>query len=60
MFEKKFYSINEAATLLGVARISLYRWTKSGYLPSAKLGSRVLISAEDLKTFVQKNARVAV
>jgi excisionase family DNA binding protein len=41
--EKKFYSIEEAAEKLKVATITLYRNTKSGKIPSKKVGSRTMI-----------------
>ncbi len=50
----KYISIAEAADQLGLARITLYRWTESGYLPSIKLGSRRMISIAALDAFLAK------
>jgi len=49
-----FISINETADRLGIARITAYRWTESGYLPSIKLGSRRMISIAALDAFLAK------
>jgi excisionase family DNA binding protein len=40
----RLISINEAAKLLGLSRITVYRMAESGRLPSVKLGSRRLIA----------------
>ncbi len=49
-----FLSINETADRLNVARITVYRWTGSGYLPSIKLGSKRLVSIAALDEFLAK------
>lgn len=50
--QKQFLSIAEAAKWLGIARITAYRWTESGYLPSVKLGSRRLVRIAELEAFI--------
>ena len=42
---KQFYTVAEAATLLRVSKITIYRNTESGKIPRAKVGKRVLIPA---------------
>jgi len=49
--DKKVFSIKEAAKMLGVSEITLYRKTKSKEVKSRKLGSRVLIPAEVIRNF---------
>lgn len=45
-----FYSVTEAASLLGVNRVSVWRWIRAGHLPAAKLGHRTTrIRREDLE-----------
>src|SRR5687767_1380182 len=45
-----FYSVTEAAALLGVNRVSVWRWIKAGNLPAARLGHRTTrIKKEDLE-----------
>ena len=41
--EKKYYTIEEAALKLNVARITIYRNAQSGKIPTKKIGSRVMI-----------------
>jgi PAS domain S-box-containing protein/excisionase family DNA binding protein len=47
--ERSHYSISQAAALLGVSRMSIWRWVRAGRLPVARLGHRtVRIRREDL------------
>src|SRR5947207_916801 len=44
------YSISEAAELLGVSRVTIWRWISAGYLPVRRLGHRtVRIERGDLE-----------
>lgn len=36
----EYFSITQAATLLGVSRVSIWRWIRAGHLPAARLGHR--------------------
>ncbi|MDP8922145.1 MAG: helix-turn-helix domain-containing protein, partial [Chloroflexota bacterium] len=45
-----FYSVSEAATLLGVNRVTIWRWIRDGRLPASRLGHRTTrIAREDLE-----------
>jgi excisionase family DNA binding protein len=45
-----YYSVVEAAALLGVSRVSIWRWIGAGRLPAVRLGSRTTrIKREDLE-----------
>src|SRR6266508_2857575 len=47
--ERPFYSVSEAAALLGVSRVTVWRWIKAGRLSPARLGHRtVRIPREDM------------
>lgn len=47
--EGSYYNMSQAAALLGVSRMTLWRWVQSGRLPAARLGHRtVRISRADL------------
>ncbi len=35
-----YYNIVQAAELLGVSRVSVWRWIRAGRLPAARLGNR--------------------
>lgn len=49
---KDFLSIKEACILLGISRMSFYRYIKNGKLKQANLGGRVLIKRELLNLLV--------
>ena len=53
----KSLSINEAATLAGISRASLYRLIKSGQLPVIKLLNRTLIDQNDLEALITRCKR---
>ncbi len=40
--------------MLGVTRISVYRWIKAGKLRSVKVGGCVRIREEELKGFIKE------
>jgi len=43
------YTLNEAATALGISRSGLRRWVERGLIPTFKWGNRTLIRADDLQ-----------
>jgi excisionase family DNA binding protein len=48
--QRGYYSVSEAAALLGVSRISIWRWIRAGRIPMARLGHRTTrIKREDLE-----------
>jgi len=48
--ERPYYNISQAATLLGVSRVSIWRWIRDGELEVARLGHRTArIKREDLE-----------
>src|SRR5215212_12223192 len=47
--EPSHYNISQAAALLGVSRMTIWRWVRAGRLPVARLGHRTSrIRREDL------------
>jgi PAS domain S-box-containing protein/excisionase family DNA binding protein len=51
-----YYSIGEAAARLGVSRVSIWRWIRSGRLPAARLGHRTTrIHSRDLDNLLASN-----
>ena len=47
--ERGYYNVSEAARVLGVSRMTISRWIRSGRLPAARLGHRtVRIRHDDL------------
>jgi excisionase family DNA binding protein len=52
--ERSYYSISEVAELLGVSRVSIWRWISSGKLPVSRLGHRtVRVKREDLQQMLR-------
>src|SRR5436305_1869727 len=48
--ERAYYSVSEAATLLGVSRVSIWRWVRAGRIPIVRLGHRTTrIKRDDLE-----------
>ncbi|MBI3964450.1 MAG: MEDS domain-containing protein [Chloroflexi bacterium] len=57
--ERAYYNVSEAAALLGVSRMSLWRWIRAGHLPAARLGHRtVRIERGDLEELLTKGRAV--
>src|SRR5260370_19943430 len=51
---RTYYSIAEVAALLGVSRVSVWRWIRSGRLPVSRLGHRtVRVKRDDLVRIVR-------
>jgi excisionase family DNA binding protein len=40
--ERSYYSMTQAAALLGVSRMSIWRWVRAGRLPVSRLGHRTV------------------
>ncbi|HWK95630.1 MAG TPA: helix-turn-helix domain-containing protein [Pseudolabrys sp.] len=47
------YSVKDAAEVSGIGRTAIFAAIKSGQIVARKFGKRTLISAEDLKAFVE-------
>ena len=51
---RDFYSVSEVAGMLGVSRVSVWRWVSAGRLPVARLGHRtVRIRRDDVDRIVR-------
>jgi excisionase family DNA binding protein len=53
-FERKFFSVDETAAMLGCTSVTIRRWVGNGTLPSIKLGGRRLIAAGTVNNLVQQ------
>src|SRR2546428_581915 len=52
--QRGYYSVSEVAALLGVSRVSIWRWISAGRLPVSRLGHRtVRIRREDVDRIVR-------
>ena len=59
MSEFKVYNTDEVAKILGVTRITVTRYIKSGKLKCFKLGNRLVrITQEMLDEYIANNVRV--
>ena len=54
---KLAYTIPEIAKLTGLSVSYLYRLSSEGKLPVCKVGTRCLITSEDLKNWLQEHSR---
>ena len=52
---EKLLNINEAAELLGLAKVTLYRYASMKMLPTVKLGDRLLFKQSDLEKWVDEH-----
>src|SRR5919108_921032 len=54
---RRHYNVSEAAALLGVSRVSVWRWIRAGRLRAVRLGHRtVRIAREDLQRIAARGA----
>src|ERR1700716_2769225 len=55
---RTYYSIGEVAALLGVSRVSVWRWISAGRLPVTRLGHRtVRVTRDDLLQIARPSRR---
>ena len=53
--EKKYLNIKECAVYTGFSKETLYRFTKRGYIPFAKLGNRLIrFDRDDIDSLMNK------
>jgi excisionase family DNA binding protein len=53
--QQRYYSISQAAAVLGVSRVSIWRWINAGHIHAARLGHRtVRIQGEDLDRLIEQ------
>jgi excisionase family DNA binding protein len=55
MSEEKLLSPEEVAEVLGVSRLTVVRWVRSGKLKGQKLGKKTIrVKASDLEAFINQ------
>lgn len=52
MTQDQYYSIEEIATMLKVAYLTVYRWVRAGKLVALKAGKQYRVSKLALKSFL--------
>lgn len=53
MTQDQYYSIEEVATMLKVAYLTVYRWIRSGKLQTLRAGKQYRITKIDLDQFMR-------
>jgi excisionase family DNA binding protein len=51
---QQFYSVAQAVKSLSVAKLTIYRRTATGEIPSTRIGRKVLIPAAYIETLVAR------
>lgn len=52
---QKLYTLKEAAQMLSISPISLYRYSSKGKIPYIKIGSLKMFTEEILTEFISQN-----
>lgn len=55
ILDRATYTIEEAATILGIGRTSAYRAARSGEIPTIKIGRRIVIGRQALANILNRN-----
>jgi len=50
-----YYTKKHVATMLGVSRMTIHKWCKSGKMKDTKIGKLAPIHEHDLRVFIKKN-----
>lgn len=53
MITEQYYSIEEVATMLKVAYLTVYRWIQSGKLKAVKAGKQYRIERGSIENFLK-------
>jgi len=54
---KRLMTVHEVAVMLGVKDKTVYYWTKTGLLPSYKIGKLIRIDRDDVIALMKKTRR---
>lgn len=52
---RQMYSIEDAATLLGISRSKAYKCARSGELHSVRIGTRIIVPAAAIAEMIERN-----
>ncbi len=55
--ETIYLTVKDIATRLQVSEQTVWRWIRSGELPSIKLGGQYRVSPDDLQDFLKKHRK---
>ena len=57
IIERMAYSVQEGAAAIGVSSRTLHDYIKDGSIAHFRMGTRVLIPADELKAFIERRTR---
>ncbi len=52
--ERKFYSVDETASMLGCTEVTIRRWVMDGTIGSVKIGGRRLIPTKVIEELIER------
>jgi excisionase family DNA binding protein len=55
ILDRATYTMNEAATILGIGRTTAYRAARSGEIPTIKIGRRIVVGRQALANILNRN-----
>lgn len=55
---KNFFSVAEAASVIGVSRVSVFLWIKNGRIKAERVGRNYIISHDELLKHVENSRLV--
>ena len=56
IFGEKLYTLKEAAQIINVHPVTLFKWKQAGKIKSRKIGRLVFISEDSIREFVGKDS----
>lgn len=54
LHEQNLYTTSQVAEILGVTRVTIFRWIKEGIIKATKVGHNYLISQEELHNHIER------
>ncbi|RPJ58506.1 MAG: DNA-binding protein [Acidobacteria bacterium] len=57
--QERLLGVEQAARYLGIKPGTLYLWARIGFVPSVKMGRRLLFDIADLDAFIERKKRGA-
>ena len=57
LIEKAFFTMGEAALILGIGRSKAYGMARSGLLPSVRIGKSLRVPADRLRAWIEKKGQ---
>jgi excisionase family DNA binding protein len=55
MEQRKYMSVPQLAKILGVSRVTVYKWVKAGVIPATKVGKTYVITDKTINEILGKS-----